>query len=1395
MKGQKKVRYTKNRRCNMKKKWWAASLAVAMVITSVPAIPAAVYAAEPMLIEAEDYSSYSGKLKVMTNNKNASGGKYVGDFDNLDCLSYKIQIEKAGNYQITLTVGTIQDGGIALLNCGGNVSEKISIPNTKNWNTYRDVTATLWLDEGEQVLTVSNMGATWNIDKLTLTYVDSEKTADEQQSYQKVHMENRWKSQRITEQNGSIAYADTGTEAYDTEASLWNLIPNEDGWYTIQNVSTGNYMILKGENQETGPSENGNVQEEGQWKIGNINGYLVFYNRKYPKCGLNVEYQSQYPGKVTATGDTLIKWYSAQWKLNTPAKEHTYEILGDRIEGTAGLAVSKDGKSITVSQQGEKKEWTLSQDVSGEPIFEAKNMPIMEAVYNLSIEESLLNINDGLYGKVFWTGTNWHKVWTRDTAMSVQYSLAWIFPEETKNSILEKIVGGTENPRVWEEDTGTGGSYPNSVDRIIMEIAGFELYKTTGDKEFLEKIYEISKNTLEQDYHVAYDEQSGLFKGETGGLDHRSKTYPDWMDEREQNSIYNITESKAANANIIFAQALQIMEESAEILGKDESEVKEWNRRYESLKKAINEHFWLEERKMYASWEYPQYMGSPVADKVDVIANGYALLSDVASESQKQQIMENYPLVIYGADTVWPQKNGRQASAIYHNRGVWPGWETAMMIGAKENGNLQLADEIFKSCVRGAGMSLTNKEVINFETGEGVHSDRQLWSIAGTLAGYYRVLFGMNYDTDGILFTPYVPEWMNGPFVLKNYKYRNAVLNLTVSGKGDTLESITVNGEEKPLDYVLPADASGTYEIVMKVSDSGKRSKIHLEEDSFAVCPDMPVLTEESDGRLTWDENPDYTYKLWTGSEYVPVSSGSYQPDRSKYGTYSLVATDQNGVTSEMSKPIMVSPENSKLVYEAEDGTYNAENFENTAQGYSGRGYVVDFLDRKTDLAIEVDVLQSGNYQLSMIYNNYGDATTGQDCAMRSVYVDGKEIGTLIFPIVNFDFQQSPHLYVNLEKGKHTVEIRYNVSDWYDTNMATIRGTKKNSVSYDSLTLQYLGERKGKGETAAKGLDQIITMLENLDDSQYTDESWKDLETAVKEAKAVWANEHSSQKELDQALDALLKTFGNLEYAVQKVHLEVAVQTAEQLLAEAVNYEDMDALQMAVEEGKALLSNTAATQEEADQAAERILTLLAKSSKKADVKSLESLIEQANKFTNEKFTSGSFKNLQDQIEKAEAVLSNTEREEDEIAKAYEELLQAIIGLERKANKAALQAVIARAEAVLASSDCYTASTLDGLEELLADAKEVYQKEDAVQQEVNEAVKSLTLKVAEARLKGDVDGNGKIGTSDSVLLLQYAAEMTVLDEISAESADVNGDKAADTQDAVWILQYASEKTEQ
>ena len=74
------------------------------------------------------------------------------------------------------------------------------------------------------------------------------------------------------------------------------------------------------------------------------------------------------------------------------------------------------------------------------------------------------------------------------------------------------------------------------------------------------------------------------------------------------------------------------------------------------------------------------------------------------------------------------------------------------------------------------------------------------------------------------------------------------------------------------------------------------------------------------------------------------------------------------------------------------------------------------------------------------------------------------------------------------------------------------------------------------------------------------------------------------------------------------------MQTAEQLLAEAVNYEDMDATcRWRMEEGKALLSIRQRTREEGQIRQQRILYLWQNHPKSGCLKSLESLIEQANK--------------------------------------------------------------------------------------------------------------------------------------------------------------------------------------
>lgn len=119
-------------------------------------------------------------------------------------------------------------------------------------------------------------------------------------------------------------------------------------------------------------------------------------------------------------------------------------------------------------------------------------------------------------------------------------------------------------------------------------------------------------------------------------------------------------------------------------------------------------------------------------------------------------------------------------------------------------------------------------------------------------------------------------------------------------------------------------------------------------------------------------------------------------------------------------------------------------------------------------------------------------------------------------------------------------------------------------------------------------------------------------------------------------------------------------------------------------------------------------------------------------------------------------------------------------------------MIDKADQILQASDSYVASTIRGLQAAVSNAKSVYNNENAVQSQVDKAVETLTKQVAQARLVGDVNGDGAVSTADSAALLQYTAEVCELDETAKASADVNGDGAADTKDAVLVLQYAAEK---
>ena len=747
---------------------------------------------------------------------------------------------------------------------------------------------------------------------------------------------------------------------------------------------------------------------------------------------------------ISAEGDTTFKGASTN-----VSDAWDYEMFVNGLTENDSRVIANDGYTIITSETGSDRTWTLSEDISESPTFYAPNTPLAEAAYNLTMEEIYKSINtDETYGDVFYTGTNWHKVWTRDTAISMQYVLSWLFPEISTNCANAKVVG-TNGNLTFEEDTGTGGSYPVSTDRIIMMLAVWETYLADGNEETLEYFYEVASNTIKQDYTVVYDEEAGLFRGETCGLDHRDKTYPDWTSENISNGIVAIAEGKAASTNIIYCQVMKILSESATILGKDAKEAQAWADLAAALEEAISTRLWHEDLGTYASWEYPDWMGSPLPYKQDVLANGYAVWYNIGGQEKADSIMENHTLVNFGANTVYPNKNAfRWTDYKYHDSGVWPGWEALLMIGAvnNENENNLLAEEIWNSCVRGAAACLTNYEVIDYETGEGLHSTQQLWSVAATMAGYYRVLYGMEYTTEGITFDPYVPEWMEGPFTIENYKYRDADLTMNLYGDGDTVAEMYVNGEKVAADYVFPTDAKGEYTIDIILEDSGAVDKINLTMDNAKKAPTAPTVTRTG-STLKWNAVDNCTYKVWTGSEYVDVNDTTYTFDNTKYGCYCVVAVDKTtGIWSELSSPITYSPAGSTIKVTANK---------------------TDKLQSTQPYTFKVTVPVDGVYQFHSIHSNtnVGDPTSSLTAAIRSVYVDGKDVGTLVFPTSNKANQNSSHLRLELTAGEHEITVKYDKANWYDTNMSESRdGYAHNDVHYNSFVFTLVeGDFSGFG--------------------------------------------------------------------------------------------------------------------------------------------------------------------------------------------------------------------------------------------------------------------------------------------------------------------------------------------
>ena len=232
--------------------------------------------------------------------------------------------------------------------------------------------------------------------------------------------------------------------------------------------------------------------------------------------------------------------------------------------------------------------WIRQNDLSDYPVVSGGN-PLMNAVYNMGLDEMVNAVEPDTTLR---TGKEWAGVWTRDVSYSIILSMAALQPEASMNSLLKKI---NEEGQIIQ-DTGSGGAWPISTDRMIWTVAAWEIYKVTGDKQWLEKVYPVVEKSIAKDAQTVISE-NGLIKGETSFIDWREQSYPRWMQTAD------IAQSEAMGTNVLYAAALNCASEMAEVLGK-KAESAEFKKAADELARNIDKTFWMDDKGYYGMYTY-----------------------------------------------------------------------------------------------------------------------------------------------------------------------------------------------------------------------------------------------------------------------------------------------------------------------------------------------------------------------------------------------------------------------------------------------------------------------------------------------------------------------------------------------------------------------------------------------------------------------------------------------------------------------------------------------------------------------------------------------------------------------------------------------------------------------
>lgn len=478
-------------------------------------------------------------------------------------------------------------------------------------------------------------------------------------------------------------------------------------------------------------------------------------------------------------------------------------------------------------------------------IVNGENTHDIVRAYRIAIGDVVGNIQHHQSGILdqklpcMYAGLFYGKPWTRDAAINVWNGLGMLSPIVAKNTLLAQVKKG-ENGEI-----AIRGQY---WDKIIWTIGAWDYYLYSGDNQFLKLAYTAAQNTILQLEKDEFSPKLGLYRGPAvygDGVSAYPERYTHHQTSEKTGSysgIYHWAQVNdslknpngygmpmhALSTNAVYYQSYQLLSRMAEELNKETTY--DWNQKADHLLESINQHFWNDNKKNY------NYLIDSFGncDAQESLGIAFCLLFDIATNEQVENIFKTTHIEPAGIPCVYPSfkryRNETLDTYGRHSGTVWPHvqgfWADAAMKYHYHDSFLHEFNALTRHALRDFQFveiyhptketpygGVQEPSLENWE--EWFCAERQTWSATAYLRMIFKNIIGLNISNKGIAFNPFLTDEIENISLL-GLKYRNSILNISISGSGDSIESFYINGK-KTDNFYISSDSTGKISIKIKL--------------------------------------------------------------------------------------------------------------------------------------------------------------------------------------------------------------------------------------------------------------------------------------------------------------------------------------------------------------------------------------------------------------------------------------------------------------------------------------------------------------------------------------------------------------------------------------------------